>query len=171
MSFLRATLKYLVFVAIIFLLPIELRNGWQFSSGVYWTFVGLDGENTAYDYLSSPIEKKLHFTNGMCDDGVCLHKIDWRCGFTIDSLGFESENFLNWNEAVDRCFGKLANVVPMHTPLDKLRKICGRFYMQFDPDQTGTTEQACAKENGKWGEKISLYSDEEELLAKAKIEK
>jgi hypothetical protein len=167
---LRTTLKF-VAVALVILIPVELKNGWQFSSGLYWSFVGLNAENTVYDYLSSPLEKKLHFTNSMCNDGACLHKVDWRCGFTIDSLEFESENFMNWNEAVDSCFGKLAKAAPVYTSLDKLRKICGRHYMQFDPNQTGATQQACSEAEGKWGERITIYSDDEELLAKAKIEK
>jgi hypothetical protein len=163
----RTNLKYFV-IALIVLLLFELR--YSISSDLYWSVMAMDGENTAYDYLSSTTEKRLNFANTMCDNGVCLHPIDWRCGFTIDSLQFESANHMDWHDAVDSCFGKLTKVVPPHTSLDKVRKICGRFYMQFDPP-TGFDEQDCVKSKGNWGVKFRLYLDEEELLSKAKIEK
>jgi hypothetical protein len=170
MNFLnRSGPKYFIFGLVAFF-AFEFMNNWSLSSDVYWSVMGLDGRSTAYDYMSSTTETRLRFTNNLCDNGVCLDEVDWRCGFTIDSLEFESENHNDWNDAVESCFTQLARVAPVYTKLDKIRKICGRHYMQFDP-LSGETIQKCTKVNGKWGVKIRLFSDEEELISKAKIKK
>jgi len=154
---------------LVLLILTDWHIDWRLTSTLYWSVVGLDGSNTAEDYLSASLEKERRFEITMCNDGVCLAKLDWRCGFTINSSNFEHEEYGDWYEAVDDCFGTLVRVVPLYTPLDKVRKICGRHYMQFDPHQ-GETREQCEAKGGEWGVKKMLWSDEEALLEKAGIE-
>jgi hypothetical protein len=129
---------------------------------------GLYGRDTAYDFHTASTDKAVHFISTMCNDGVCLANLDWDCGFTIDILEFDSEKYGNWDEAVVDCFYKLLRIVPLYTSLDKVRKICGRHYMQFDPLPELNREE-CEAEGGKWGIAKPIWSDEEALLREAGI--
>ena len=156
---------------LLFLLLTDWSDGWRGSQFLYWSFAGLTGNDTAYDYLSANVDKQVQFQGVMCNDGVCLTHADWACGFTIDSLSSEySEQYDDWYEAVDDCFDKIVKVVPVYTSLDKVRKICGRFYMQFESAGTPATKDGCRTAGGQWGVRSQLYDDEEDIVRKAGLE-
>ena len=143
---------------------IDFFSGSTIYNWLLWQGFGLSGNSSAYDYLTSSIAKRVKFSQLMCDDGVCLDPIDWKCGFTVNSPKFQSEQFLDWDEAVNQCFDKMVRVVPVYTELDKVRKICGRRYMQFDPDMSSVSKLDCEAQHGIWGAKIVHWSDEADLL-------
>lgn len=137
-------------------LLLDALGGGHLSSSVYWSVMGLSGRNTAQDYVSASVATEVEFTMRMCRNGVCLTVADWRCGFV---------NGDDWD--VSNCFDRLVRTVPPLTSLDKVRKMCGRLYMQFDPEQFHPTEKECKVEGGTWGVRGTLWSDEQELLQKA----
>jgi hypothetical protein len=108
-----------------------------------WQFLfGLNGENTAYDYLSAPISRAVEFEMTMCNGGVCLNETDWRCGFT---------NNVDLTK-VQACFDDLVRKTPLWVKLDRIRKFCGVSLAQFDGIKDGlANSERCAKAGGVWG--------------------
>ena len=141
---------------------------------VSWRVFGLDGTSSTYSFNSASFHKQRKFLNRACDDGVCLHPTDWACGFTVDSHLFRHERFRDWHEAVIDCIGDVALKVEAWTALDRVRKVCGRHYMTFDPTLVGDTpksREACSLAGGKWGEKVIVFTDEDSMLEKAGIDR
>jgi hypothetical protein len=118
---------------------------------LYYDRFGLDSKSTISDYRLGSWSARLHWLNRMCNNGVCLDPIDWKCGFSFDEGGIL--------DGVNSCF--IANVMnaPLADTLGKLRLLCGRKYMVF----TGTlnaSQDECAKAGGQWGVRARMFSDE-----------
>lgn len=154
----------LVAVCAVFFALAEWHSGWKISSDVYWRLFGLTGASTAYDYLSAPGGTKFHFYQHLCDDGVCLDRVDWECGFTIASPKFEHPKFLNTREAIQSCFSDVVTKVPVYIWLDEIRKMCGRAYMVFDPESQWMTAEKCKSLGGQWAVKGKAWEREKIYL-------
>lgn len=99
----------------------------------------LYGDSTVSDFKEVKTEEAVEWMQHMCRDGVCLDKIDWRCGFTVQ-----------WqiNEIQD-CFHELVFKVEDETELDVLRKYCGKKHAQFSGLRESKSE--CESLGGRWG--------------------
>jgi hypothetical protein len=122
---------------------------------LYRSWFGLTGNGTVADFRSASIGDRVYWLEHMCNSGVCLHLIDWRCGF--------APKYPEFNDRVNACFTSLASRAPLSDTLDKLRLVCGRKYMVF-VDQEFSTPAACVKAGGQWGKKLRLYSDENDYV-------
>lgn len=135
----------------------------------YYRWAGIDWNDTVADYRSASVGNAVHLLTTICDNGRCIHKIDWACGFTTGAWRFEHEEFGDFIEAVDDCFHKLVELSPLSRKLDVLRKICGRHYMTFDQRAAQVTEERCESAGGVWGEKPRVPWGHQLLLLEAGI--
>jgi hypothetical protein len=130
----------------------------------YHANFGLSAKSTALDFRAASTAARMHWLSKMCDDGECLHRVDWYCGFSIRRADSDSESEAKvFVENVESCFLTLAKAAAATETLGKLRLICGRKHMVFAPERDVTPAQ-CAKEGGKWGQKIKLFADEDQYL-------
>ena len=130
---------------------------------------GLTWNDTVADYRSASISKRIYLHEGICEDGECLHKMDWTCGFVTETWRFEHSDFGLFSEALEDCFGRLTKVAPPATKLDVLRKVCGRHYMTFDARAAGSSMDRCDEAGGIWGEKPPVAPTTRLLLLEAGI--
>lgn len=106
---------------------------------------GLDGDNTAYDYMTAPNDRAVSFLMDLCKGGTCLNKRDWYCGF---------DNNADQRKVMD-CFTGYVSRVPPWVKLDVIRKFCGVNLAQFTGELYGNKKK-CADAGGNWGVKSAV---------------
>lgn len=155
--------------AILFILSLPI-GGWKLVTELYHEIFSLGINDTVEDYTKSPIEQvvRLHM-NGFCNNGTCITKSDWVCGFITETWKFDHDEFSSYSEALDDCVRKLIRTFAKEAKLEKIAIICGRHYMTFDPRSTGATPEHCEKAGGVWGVKTPLWADDEYLLTVAGV--
>jgi hypothetical protein len=152
-------------IIVIFLLlsaSMYLKTWFNFPLEMYRTWFGLKADSTVADYRAASDWAKVYWLDKMCDNGVCLHQIDWRCGFSI-STEHPVEHDLdveNFDAGVRLCFTSIVTKAPLAEALGKLRLICGRRYMVF-AGELYSTPRECAEAGGQWGKKLSVFTDED----------
>ena len=103
---------------------------------IYHGLFGLRNNDTVMDYRNTSFEKQLYWATNACKDGACLSRADWKCGFA------------NGDEAlVQNCFFDLIQASEANTPLDTIRKTCGRLHMEFVGELYSKKEEC----PGNWG--------------------
>jgi hypothetical protein len=111
---------------------------------------GLTGDNTAYDYMTAPIDQAVKWLMRVCSNGECLRDVDWDCGF-------ENNDDI---EKVEDCFASLVRQVPAWVKLDQIRKFCGVRLAQFAGKRefqwSGADAKKCAAAGGTWGVKMPI---------------
>ena len=115
-------------------------------SGVWQFLFGLSGDNTTYDFMAAPDSRSVAFIMKLCDGGVCLNELDWKCGFENN----EDDN------KVEDCFWSMIKKVPPWVRLDQVRKFCGVSLAQFAGARGEVNPERCAAAGGKWGTKSKV---------------
>lgn len=117
-------------------------------------FFGLNGNSTAGEYLEADFEEQLEFElNEQCKDGECLRRVDWDCGFSLNTY------FSNDNEPFIDCFYNVVKHVQEWETLDKIGKYCGLRVSKFDPSRQEmgfANPERCEKFGGRWGVKLPV---------------
>ena len=155
--------RLLIAIAIILALIgyASFRIGENLYSEYFYDWFGLKSNSTVGEYRTASIAAQKHWLKKMCHSGVCLHQIDWKCGFSISTthpVEFDSESE-DFSARVQSCFSLLTKKAPLADTLEKLRMLCGRRHMVF-ADKLYSTPEECAQAGGKWGEKLKVYTDE-----------
>jgi hypothetical protein len=160
-------------IGLIALACFDLFQGGHLMFEAYWKVFGLSENSTAYDYNSAPTWKARTFEERMCNDGVCLTKQDWACGFSVELSDDESSEdghlYGDWNEAVVDCFWKVARNVEVWTRLDKIRMICGRRFMSTSSSSSDASPEKCKTIGGQWEKRQRVWGDEDEILKRAGV--
>lgn len=136
----------------ILIVTVSIVHAGLTQAGIREYLFGLNGDNTVYDFMAASSDARIDWMLNMCNDGECLNKIDWRCGF---------DNHDNYDEVVSDCFYKLAPKLEPWVKIDLLRKYCGVGYAKF----TGTTgsPERCKAKGGTWGQKSKVILPDRSL--------
>jgi hypothetical protein len=139
-----------------------LNAGLNLPLDIYRRWFGLYPTSTVGDYRAASEGAKAHWLDHMCNNGSCLHHVDWQCGFSIAPAHpvEHDPDVEEFTVNVRRCFTELVAKAPLAESIGKLRLICGRRYMAF-AGETYSTPKQCAEAGGQWGKKIKVFADEE----------
>jgi hypothetical protein len=124
----------------------------------YLSWFGLSAASTVHDFRKSSWEFQEHWLEHMCRSGVCLHPVDWACGFTINRD--DDEEYRSQKAKIESCFIALIKTAPLSDQLGKLRLLCGRRHMIF-AGEWRTKPADCEAAGGQWGKKAPLFADED----------
>ncbi len=130
-------LSTVLFLAI----PASVDAGCSPASRTWDWFFGLTGSSTVGEYLSSGSEETFDWRMDACCDGVCLNKVDWKCGFTNGD-----------EETHERC---MESLIPSLSPSERLGRVaryCGIRGAKF-VGTTDSTPDECESAGGRWGVK------------------
>jgi hypothetical protein len=139
-----------------------LSSGFNLPLDLYRQWFGLSPTSTVADYRAASEGAKSYWLDRMCNNGVCLHRVDWECGFSMapaHPVEFDPDVEV-FNANVRKCFTGLVAKAPLADNLGKLRLICGRRHMVF-AGETYSDPKKCAEAGGQWGKKITVFADED----------
>jgi len=145
---------------------VYLQTGQNLLLKTYRDWFGLKGSSTVSEFRASSEGAKSYWLQKMCNNGRCLHTVDWMCGFSLSRMHPIEDHDPDVDEFdanVRRCFMSLAGKAPLTDTLDKLRLICGRHHMIF-AGELYHTPQECAKVGGQWGARARVFADEDRYL-------
>jgi len=139
-----------------------LQSGFNLPLEVYRRWFGLTSASTVAEYRAASEGAQSYWLDHMCNGGVCLHLVDWRCGFSIapEHPVEHDPDVEAFDAKVRKCFTALVAKAPLAEKLEKLRLICGRRHMVF-AGETYSNPKQCAEAGGQWGKKIRVFADED----------
>ena len=112
-TILRKTLVAGVFLAA-FVALVSLQAGVNLFAEFYYDHFGLNGKSTVADFRAASATTQAHFLKSLCNDGVCLHSIDWKCGFSTSADPYNEfdTGWMDFNEGTRECFISLVRKAP-----------------------------------------------------------